>query len=245
MNRFYIDRSELNSRQNIAHIRGLEAVNHISKALRLKVGDMLEVCAGLDDNYIAKIEQIEKGQVVVGLQEKLPCSELTVQIDLFQGIVKGHKWDFLIQKSVEAGVHDIYPIQMSRSVSIIKPSAAAKKQQRWQKIAQQAAMQSKRSYLTQVQSVHSLERAIELMSQYDLVLIAYEDEHTVYLKKCERAIQNAQKIAIWIGPEGGIAAQEIVALKTVGTVVSLGKRIYRTESAAMALLAQLSYIIEQ
>ncbi len=245
MNRFYIDRAELNSRQNIAHIRGLEAVNHISKALRLKVGDTLEVCAGLDDNYVAKIEQIEKGQVVVSLQEKLPCNELTVQIDLFQGIVKGHKWDFLIQKSVEAGVHDIYPIQMSRSVSIVKPAAAAKKQARWQKIADQAAMQSKRSYLTAVQLPRSVDSAVELLTQYDLVLIAYEEERTVFLKRYESAVKSAQKIAIWIGPEGGIAPGEIAVLKSVGTVVSLGKRIYRTESAAMALLAQLSYIIEQ
>lgn len=245
MNRFYIARSELNSRQNIAHIRGFEAVNHITKALRLKVGDELEVCAGLDDNYVAQIEEIERGQVVVALKEALPCSELAVQVDLFQGIVKGHKWDFLIQKSVEAGVHDIYPIQMSRSVSIVKPAAAAKKQARWQKIANQAAMQSKRSYLTQLQLPRDVAAAVTLMADYDLVLIAYEDERDVFLKRLADDVKRAQKIAIWIGPEGGLAAEEVAQLARVGAVISLGKRIYRTESAALALLAQISYIVEQ
>ncbi len=245
MNRFYIERSELNSRDGIAHIRGVETVTHISKALRLRAGDKIEICAGLNDNYIAKIEQIKKGEVLVSLEASIENRELTVKIDLYQGIPKGHKWDFLIQKAVEAGVNDIYPVQMSRSVSIIKPSAAKKKQQRWQKIANQAAMQSKRSYLTEIKTPLDVKAGIALMDNYDLVLIAYEDEKEHYLKKYQTEIEKAQKIAIWIGPEGGLDPVEVAKLAEVGNVISLGKRIYRTESAAMALLAQIGYIVEQ
>ncbi len=85
-------------------------------------------------------------------------------------------------------MHDIYPIQMSRCVSIIKADAAKKKQQRWQKIADEAAKQSKRSYIPNVKQVHSVEQGIALMSDYDLVLIAYEDERETYLKHCQGAV---------------------------------------------------------
>ncbi len=245
MNRFYIERSALNGREQRAYIRDRAEITHITKALRLREGDQIEICAGLEDNYIASIIGVAKGEVALRLDEKIDHRELAVDVDLFQGIPKGHKWDYLIQKSVEGGVRDIYPIQMSRCVSIIKADAAKKKQQRWQKIADEAAKQSKRSYIPVVKQVLSVEQGMALMSDYDLVLIAYENEREMYLKHCQGAVEKAARIAIWIGPEGGLETFEIESLSAVGQIISLGKRIYRTESAALALLAQIGYIVEQ
>ncbi len=245
MNRFYIDPSQIDASVGVVELRSREALKHIAKVLRLVEGDQVEIATGRAASYLATIERLSLDRAQLRLDGPLASRELPLIVDLFQGLPKGPKWDYLIQKSVEAGVHDIYPVQMQRSVAVVKADAAAKKTARWQKIAQQAAMQAKRDYLTQIKQPRDLAQAIRLSDQYDLLLIAYELEQTTLLKHLQRDVAKAAKIAIWIGPEGGLADSEVAALRAVGRTISLGKRIYRTESAAFALLAQIGYIVEQ
>lgn len=242
MNRFFVSREQLSSSKMTAYIKDVDAIQHITKSLRLKVGDCIEISAAIEENYIAEILEISKRRLELKLIEKLANTEMKLAVDLYQGIVKGHKWDFLIQKSVECGVRDIYPIEMQRSVSRIRTGQEQKKQRRWQKIAHEASQQAKRSYLTQVHAPQSLTQALDLLADYDMVLVAYEEEQECNLKHYVQALEQAKSIAIWIGPEGGIAETEIAALSKYAKCISLGKRILRTETASMFLLAQISYL---
>lgn len=244
MNRFYIHRNQLNSREQTAYITDKDDIKHITKSLRMFPGDQIELCAGEDESYLAEIDQIDHNKIYLLVHDKIDSRELPVRIDLFQGIPKGQKWDFLIQKAVECGIDKIYPVQLKRCVSIIREGSESKKLARWQKIADEAAKQSKRSYCPQVHPVHDLTQALTLQTAYDLVLIAYEGEATQYLKHYQQAVKDAKNIAIWVGPEGGFEYDEVAQLAQHGKVISLGKRILRTESAAMVLLSQIGYIVE-
>ncbi len=245
MNRFYIDGEYLNKADKTATIVDSDTIKHMTKSLRLSIGDDVEISAGEADNYVATITDTSKESISLALKEPLENTELPVHIDLYQGVPKGQKWEILIQKSVECGVRDIYPVQMARSVSQIKPEQADKKRVRWQKIATAAAKQSKRSYITNVQSALSVDAMAEQLSDYDLVLIAYENEATIGMHNLEQEIMGAKRIAIVIGPEGGIDDAEIETLNKLGHTITLGKRILRTETAGMVMLARLSYIIER
>ncbi|MCK8058101.1 MULTISPECIES: 16S rRNA (uracil(1498)-N(3))-methyltransferase [unclassified Fusibacter] len=244
MNRFYIEKKNVDKQQNVAVITDRDELKHLTKVLRLEVGDHIEVCDGEGTDYLGEIASVGQDEVGLTLLEGLPSREMPVKVDLYQGVPKGQKWDYLLQKSVECGVHSIVPVQMKRSVAKISDEKSSKKQGRWQKIADEAAKQSKRSIKPLVKESVSFSEALTMMGDYDLVLVAYENERLNSLNKISDLVGDASKIAIWIGPEGGIADEEIDRLKEFAQVISLGKRILRTESAAMVLLSQISYIVE-
>ncbi len=244
MNRFFVDRGDLSSNKMLAHIKNVDDIHHIKKSLRLSVGDKVEVSADLDESYIAEIMEIEKFHIELKLLEKLANTEMSLEVDLYQGIVKGHKWDFLLQKSVECGVHNIYPIKMQRSVSVIRAGQESKKQARWQKIASEAAQQAKRSYVTKVFEPQSIDDVLATLSDYDLVLVGYLGENKESLKTFENEIKQAKKIAIWVGPEGGFDEAEIEKLAPYIKTITMGRRTFRTETAAMVLLSQIAYIAD-
>ncbi len=244
MNRFFIDRGDLSTNKMTAHIKNEADIHHISKSLRLSVGDKIEVSADLDESYIAEIVSIAKCHLELKLLEKLENSEMSLEVDLYQGIAKGHRWDFVLQKAVECGVHNIYPIKMQRCVSIIREGQEQKKQRRWQKIASEAAQQSKRSYITQVFEPCTIDDVLVNLKDYDLVLAAYLGEDTVSLKSFEMTIAKSKRIAIWIGPEGGFDETEIAKLAPYSKTITMGKRVFRTETAPLVLLSQIAYIAD-
>jgi 16S rRNA (uracil1498-N3)-methyltransferase len=245
MNRFYTNHI-------VEKLSGLEAVindsqdiKHIIRVLRLTLGDSIEICDGKGLEYIGTLKEIHSDSLVVSLtppvdiQRELPCT-----VSLFQGITKGQKWDYLIQKSVEAGVLNIIPVAMQRSVSKVSEEKADKKTDRWQKIAEEAAKQAKRSIIPTFHVPLSFKEALAAMKEYDLVIIAYENELNCHLSSLAESVKRAKKIAVWVGPEGGIDPKEIEALMVYGSTITLGRRILRTETAPVVLLAQLSYILE-
>ena len=158
--------------------------------------------------------------------------------------------ELVIQKSVELGVYDITPIQMKRCVVKLNDKDKIKKIQRWQKISEVAAKQCGRNIIPKINNVANIKDICNLCSQYDIVLVAYENEKNNTLKeqliKVKELNKDEIKIAIIIGPEGGIAPEEIEVLKEHGTeIITLGNRILRTETVALNVLSVIMYELEK
>ena len=155
--------------------------------------------------------------------------------------------EVIIQKGVELGVYEVVPFSSLRAISQIKDKQD-KKIERWQRIAYEAAKQSKRGIIPVIKSPQTLTDILKQVADYDLLILAYEDENKLTLKaalaayeeKCD--ISKAAKIGVIIGPEGGFDPQEVAACQAAGVVsVTLGARILRTETAGMVVLSQLNF----
>lgn len=239
MHRFFIDEI-IKKEDTQVVIHKSEDVKHIAKALRVRVGEGLEICDGASMEYTVCVKEISEVVVCDTIQVHDIKRESPLRIDLYQGIAKGSKMDTIIQKSVELGVHSIVPTLMHRSIVKIDASSEKKKIDRWQKIADEAAKQSKRSLIPEIQPLVNVSKLKDL-SDYDLVLVAYEKENTLKVKAAIEGF-SGNKVAVFIGPEGGFEASEIEALETLGAKsISLGTRILRTETAGVMLLSILQY----
>ena len=224
-----------------AAVRG-EDVKHISRVLRLRIGDCVQLCDGQGNECDASISAIAPDAVTFETQPwRRAKSEPDVSVTLFQCLPKAGKMETIIQKCVELGACGFVPVQSERCVVVLKPPYEGRIE-RWQRVSEEAAKQSRRGIVPVVALPESL-KSLDF-SAFDTVLVAYENERTVSLKQALRS--GAHKtIAIVIGPEGGFSEEEIAILTTRGaTSVSLGTRILRTETAGMAMLAQIMYEVE-
>lgn len=215
---------------------------HISKVLRMQPGDKIQIVSDDGVTAIAEIVSLQADNVVVKCLEKLAEShEPSVKITLAQGLAKGEKMDFIIQKAVEMGVSSIVPVAMEHSVVRLEGAKADKKVERWQKIAEAAAKQSKRDIIPQVQPVQTMQ---QMLTNNDLQhkIIAYECEDRLGLKTALQSCDNLQELLLIIGPEGGISEFELELARKNGAVpVSLGKRILRAETAGVVALSAILY----
>ena len=221
-----------------------EDVSHIKKVLRMNTGDGLTLCDGKGINYDAVIDSITDGKIECRvISENKSETEANIEVTLFQGIPKAAKTDYIIQKTTELGIVRIVPVAMSRCVAKIDNAKdAAKKQQRWQKIAQEAAKQSGRGIVPVVDIPISFDKAVEMLLQNDIYFSPYECEEQNSLKSVLTSKNNAKKIGFIIGPEGGFDLKEIEKLKEKNIpTITLGKRILRTETAGEAVLAMTMY----
>ena len=216
-----------------------QAAHHMMHVLRMAPGDRVTLCDGAETDYTATIETIKKTQITFALSDKRPClTEPAARIVLYQSMPKGDKMELIIQKCVELGVHKVIPVMASHCVVRIKDTA--KKVDRYQLIAESAAGQSMRGIVPQVSRAVPFEDAVNQMDNSGQTLVAHEQEDERTLVD---ALAPANVINIWIGPEGGFTNQEISLLKSHGaTAVSLGQRILRTETAAIAAIALVSQI---
>ena len=215
---------------------------HISKVLRMQPGDKIQIVSDDGVTAIAEIVSLQADNVVVKCLEKLAEShEPSVKITLAQGLAKGEKMDFIIQKAVEMGASSIVPVAMEHSVVRLEGAKADKKVERWQKIAEAAAKQSKRDIIPQVQPVQTMQ---QMLANNDLQhkIIAYECEDRLGLKTALQSCDNLQELLLIIGPEGGISEFELELARKNGAVpVSLGKRILRAETAVVVALSAILY----
>ena len=228
-----------------------EDVNHIKNVLRAKIDDTIEICDSITSkNYICKIEQIEDKHIYCHIVEEIESNvEPHIQVSIFQGLPKADKMELVIQKSVELGAYDITPVEMKRCVVKLNEKDKIKKIQRWQKISEGAAKQSGRDKIPTIHSIINVHTLCENIKKYDLVLVAYENEKINTLKqelKNIKSDKNKQmKIAIVIGPEGGIDKEEIAKLEEYhARVITLGNRILRTETVALNILSVIMYELE-
>lgn len=225
-----------------ATITGDDA-HHICRVLRMKAGESLSLCDGAGYEYDATILSVSQDAVVCALDRRHASdAESSVSVTLFQCLPKTGKMETIIQKCTELGVFAITPVLSARCVSVPN-SDFEKKRARYNRVALEAAKQSRRAMVPKVTPLLSI-RQIDPHA-FDLFLLAYEEESVRSLKQVLRKADAPAKIALLIGPEGGLEEDEVDRLLALGAVsVSLGKRILRTETAGMAMLAQVLYEVE-
>lgn len=224
-------------------------VNHIKNVMRLKKGDEISVRTGQDDReYRYGIEEFTDSEVVCRLRfVKEADVELPVKVYIFQGLPKADKMELIIQKAVELGAAEIIPVEMRRSVVKLDASKKAKKTQRWQAIAESAAKQSRRAVVPMVREPMTMEEAVRFAEQNtDVRLLPYElQEADGSTRDVMDGIREGSAVSIFIGPEGGFDPAEVELAREAGIrPISLGKRILRTETAALVALSFLIYHFE-
>ena len=224
-------------------------VNHIKNVMRLKQGDEISVRTGQDDReYRYGIEEFTDSEVVCRLRfVKEADVELPVKVYIFQGLPKADKMELIIQKTVELGAAEIIPVQMRRCVVKLDGAKKGKKTQRWQAIAESAAKQSRRAVVPLVREPMTMEEAVRFAEQNtDVRLLPYElQEADGSTREVMDGIREGSAVSIFIGPEGGFDPAEVEMAREAGVVpISLGKRILRTETAALVALSFLIYHFE-
>lgn len=224
-------------------------VNHIRNVMRLKPGEEISVSIGGDGKeYRYGIESYTEDSVLCRLRfVKDKEVELPVKVLLFQGLPKADKMDLVVQKAVELGAAEIIPVSMERCVVKLDAGKAAKKTARWQTIAESAASQSRRSIIPRVLAPMSMREAVEYAKeQTEVRVIPYElQEDDGSVKQYLESLKEGQSVSIFIGPEGGFTPAEVELAKEAGIrPISLGRRILRTETAGLAILSWLIYILE-
>lgn len=227
--------------------------HHMSQVIRLKEKEIFRVSFidGEKENYLCELSYYENNCAIGLLQKKEEnFGEVEGSIILFQGLPKSDKMEWIIQKAVELGVTEIVPVAMEHSVVKLDEKKASSKLQRWQTICLNAAKQSKRSKIPQIQNIMSFQHALEYANQMDLVCLPYENQQGVTgTLEFLNQIRSKQTIGIMIGPEGGFSEKEINLLPEKIIKVSLGKRILRTETAAIIsvgmVMMQLELVNEQ
>ena len=241
MDRFFINKNNINTEQNKCFIEG-EDVKHISKVLRCKIGEKIEVCDNDNSEYICEITNIDKSIVELDILEKKEIKrESELKVRLYQGLPKGPKMEMILQKLTEVGVDEIILVQTKRSVSKVDDKKEDKKIERWERIIYEAAKQSKRGKIPSLRGVISFKEALEDMKSNDLNIAPYENEKTKSIKQVIRN-NNINNIGIFVGPEGGFEEIEIEAIENIGgQSVSLGPRILRTETASVVASSIVLY----
>ena len=252
MPKFFVNKKQVEN-ETINIIGG--DVNHIKNVLRKKEKEKIEICIigneekGIDT--ISEIEKIEENCIKCRILEyKVSETEGKIQVTIFQGLPKSDKMELVIQKSVELGVYEIYPTEMKRCIVKLKEQESNKKIARWQKISEVAAKQSGRNIIPQIKEKVNIKQVCNLVKDYDKLIVAYEEEKENSLKSELKSIKSKDKenikIAILVGPEGGIDLAEIEELRKAGAViVTLGKRILRTETVALNVLSNIMYELEE
>ena len=236
MFQFFVRSEKVNN--GLAYITG-DDYHHLRDVVRLKEGDKVRISIDTGENYIGVIEDFTEDAAIVELTDKAADTELKGKMTLFQGMPKSDKLEFIIEKAVELGVSEIVPIMMEFSVVKIDEKKIISKVERWQKIAEAAAKQSKRSVIPQIMMPMKYKDAVEYAADNTINLVPYENESgskgTIELLK---AIKPEDSVGIFIGPEGGFSEKEISLAREKGMkTVSLGRRILRTETAALTALS--------
>ncbi|MGB9803361.1 16S rRNA (uracil(1498)-N(3))-methyltransferase [Desulfofundulus sp.] len=217
-------------------------VVHISRVLRLGPGDLITVMDGQGMGYRVRLTRTA-GHTVEGvvLEKFIPGGEAPLMVTLVQGLARGEKMDIIIQKSTELGVSRVIPLACHRSVVRLNPLKARERQQRWQRIAMEAAKQSRRAIVPRVTEVMDLSAVLDLISPGALALMPWEEERELTLKRVLRG-RSCREVFVFIGPEGGFTSGEVAMAREKGVLsVTLGPRILRTETAGLAAVTMVLY----
>lgn len=230
MHRFFAQRLD-----EVRAVLPEEEAAHALRVLRMRPGDPCQ--ALLEGNVFSAAVEDVSPQVTLRLGETLPSPEAAVRATLYQGIPKGDKMDYIIQKCTEAGVARVVPVTFSRCVAKWEKKDAEKKQARFQRIAAEAAKQSGRAAVPEIGLPVTVEQLCRELTEYGLSLVPWEEERG---RGIRANWQGQQSVALVIGPEGGISPEEIQQMRDAGArTVTLGPRIFRTETAGLAALVSL------
>lgn len=221
--------------------------NHIGNVLRMKPGERIRVSAASGRSFFCRIETISRESVTASIEEQDTLgTEFAHRVYLFQGLPKGDKMELIVQKAVELGACEVIPVAMKHCVVKLDEKKAKSRTARWQAIAESAAKQAKRTVIPRVREPVGWEKALIEAQKLPVVLVPYENERGLSATRERiRAIPEGADIGVMIGPEGGFAGEEIAAAREKGMhLISLGRRILRTETAGLAALSMLIYELD-
>ncbi len=252
MRRFYVP-----SLEEMAQTLELSAEisHHIVTVLRLRPADLFDLCDGAGRCWRVALEEGNARKARVRVLEQRTEAETAVHIELLQGLPKGDRFDLVLQKNTELGVSRFIPVYTQRCQGRIMREKEDKKRQRWEKIIREAARQSGRSWIPQVENATPLKTALQRCTA-GLRLVLWEEAETelsaVLPAKVEYEVEHIEgqeeqrrrsAIAVLIGPEGGLALDDITLARSYGFIpVRFGPRILRTETAGFAVNSVLQYL---
>lgn len=242
MHRFYVETPIAEA--GVTVTLSAEESAHAARVLRLRPGEEVRL---LDDENLweAVLESVDPKETTAKVTAQCPSPEAPAQAVLFQGLPKADKLELIAQKGTELGMWELWPVEMERSVAKAdKADKADKKRERLSRIALEAAKQSGRAHVPEIASTISFAKALNRLDEFDLVLVAWEEEHSLPMSQAVAKYTTEhgkpQRVMIVIGPEGGISQREWEQLKEHGAVsVTLGRRILRTETAGLCALSVL------
>lgn len=215
-----------------------EEARHAAQVLRLRPGEPVFVVDEGGRRFSASVEEISRDGCSVRLREELPDNEPPVRVTVYQGLPKADKLDFIVQKLTELGAARVVPVKMERCVVKSDAKDGVKRRERLQKIAHEAAKQCRRACPPEVMEPLTWKQTLARMAEHDLLLVPWEDAEGLTLKQMCAAQPDARDIGIVVGPEGGMTAAEVASMAQAGArVVTLGPRILRAETAAVASVA--------
>lgn len=235
---FFANENERNG--NLFYLRG-DNFHHIKNVLRMKPGEKFLISFGGVSSLSALKYFGENEAVCEVLEENYSSNELETKIYLFQGLPKSDKLELITEKTVELGVFEIIPTEMKRSIVKFDNKKKEAVRSRLQKISESAAKQSKRNLIPAVSEVLSFKAALCKAKELDTILVPYENENgTKGTIGALAEIKKGSSVGVFIGPEGGFDESEIEVLKEAGAkIISLGRRILRTETAAITSVSLL------
>lgn len=248
MQRYFVP--EDNWQDDALVITGDDA-HHIIRVMRGVIGDKLIGNHPSGYAVFGKITAIDQQQVTVRILEKLQEKvELPIQVTIAQGLPKGDKLEYVMQKGTELGASEFIPFSADRSVVKWDAKKSSKKMTRFAKIVKEASEQSHRNLIPRITSIMNIDGLIASTKEYDVKIFAYEEEaktnHFQSFAQVLSELKLNQRIVACIGPEGGFSANEVTRLKENGfQSVRLGPRILRTETAPLYILASISYQFEE
>ena len=242
MHRFYVETPI--AQPGCTIVLSAEESAHAARVLRLRAGEEVRLLDG-ENLWEAALEKVDPKETTARVTAQCPSPEAPAQAVLFQGLPKADKLELIAQKGTELGMWELWPVEMERSVAKAdKSDKADKKRDRLSRIALEAAKQSGRAHVPEVASTIPFAKALKALEDFDLVLVAWEEEQSLPMSKAVQAYtaQNGtpKRVMIVVGPEGGISQREWEQLKEQGAVsVTLGRRILRTETAGLCALSVL------
>lgn len=245
MHRFFI--SERDLRNDVA-LLSPEDTRHARDVLRLDAGDHIVLVIPDGPQYVAQITLMGPSRMAAQILREQACiSEPPVKITLYQGIPKGDKMDMTVQKCTELGIYRIVPVFCQRTVVRWSETKCRERRERWQRIAKEAARQSRRSSYPQVAFPVEFENTVGgldtiLSDKETLGMIPWEEEHRHGIKQILKSHKHVKNILLWVGPEGGLDPVEVAMVTRAGGLsVSLGPRILRSETAGLVVVTMVLY----
>lgn len=252
MHHIFVNENQINEGdKSIVILKASDSENfdHLYKSLRINVGEIV-LCTPMpfnyDFSYKCEVMSLDDEKIILSITNKAKANELSIKINLYQGLPKSDKLEFIIEKAVELGVNKIIPVEMTNSVSKINDKAD-KKNDRYMKIAKSAAEQSKRNIVPEVTKAIKYDQMLGEISGTKTIVFYEEATGIEKTRKYLRDIKNEKvsTLNIIVGPEGGFTEKEVMSLKEKGAeCLSLGSRILRTETAAITALSIIMYEME-
>lgn len=240
MQRYFVQEEQFS--EGFVNITGDDA-HHIQQVMRLKIGDKVICSNGIDREAIVEIVQFEPKQVRAAIVEPLDMNnEATIDVWIAQSLPKADKMETVIQRCTEIGAARFIPFTSERTIVKYNDKKEGRRLERWHKIAKEAAEQSHRNRIPLIDGPRSWKELLSLVPEVSIAFICYEQEEARTFKKLLQQHKPLQSVMLIVGPEGGFTADEVKEATEAGCYsISLGKRILRTETAAMAALTCILY----